>query len=162
MRLATVALLTLLASGCKKDSTSPSDTLSFPPLTSQLVSSWCVRGDRTVGQSETGTLTSADCDGDVAWPFSGENYWFEMWRVRVVSSRTVTVTLNAVPDCHIILFQVVNLSDVRPHELGDEADTATGQTQVSFQFAAQPGVDYLIHVSGPHGHQSVSYTVGFN
>ena len=75
--LATGALIAGI--GCGNEGTGPG--AEFPPLPQAILASFCIRGDRTLGDSAASFLSAADC--------SDNNSYYEIWRVRVPQDRDV-------------------------------------------------------------------------
>ena len=65
---------------CGKEGTGPGS--AFPPLPQAIRTSFCIRGDRTLGDSAASFLSSADC--------TDNDSYYEIWRVRVSQDRPVT------------------------------------------------------------------------
>lgn len=78
----------LAGAACGGDGGTGPSGLTFPPLADSLNAALCIRGTTTVGQQKSGTVTATDCDQN-----SGA-YW-ETWRVRVATARTVTIRVDA-------------------------------------------------------------------
>src|SRR5574341_477829 len=66
--------------GCGKDAAGPG--AQYPPLPQAILTSFCIRGNRTLGDTAASHLSDADCDDG--------NSYYEIWRVRVPQDRPVT------------------------------------------------------------------------
>lgn len=150
-----VALFALLAAGLAcKDSSGPGGGLNFPALPGALLAAYCHRGDRTVGQTLSGSVNASDCD-------AGDS-WFEIWRVRVASAQSVTFDANSAFDNFL---EVVRLDDyagdtVYVTEIGENDDRSPGSNfNALVTVTLQPNTDYFVAISGYDYTETGSYTL---
>jgi len=143
--------LALLA-GCSKDSSGPS--VDFPALPENLLSAFCVQtGGATVGQTKTGTLSAGDCD-------AGDSY-YEIWRVRVAQSTSVTFDANSGFDNYLEVARLNSYtsSSANITMLGENDDRATGNFNALLTVTLEPGIDYFVVVSGYDYSETGSYSL---
>lgn len=156
--LASAALSALLA--CGKDATGPSISVDFPPLDSLLISALCIRGDRTVGQNATGTIASADCNAAaVDTTFHG---YFDIWRVRVDSARTVTFRISSGFDSFLTVVRLDSWDKptrTYTYTLLGQDDDSAGNLDALLTVNLQPGQDYLVAVAGFDRAEIGNYTL---
>lgn len=140
-------------------STGPSG-LTFPPLDDAVRAQFCVRGNTTVGQTKSGSISAQDCDAaDLPPPGTADTY-YEIWRVRVAQAATVTFTVDAPGfDSYIDVIQVDIVSgDVGLITfLGSDDDTIGDDPQISMDLI--PDTDYAIAISGFNYSETGAYTV---
>jgi len=132
--------------------------LTFPPLNDAVRAQYCVRGNTTVGQTKSGSITAQDCDYADLDPAAGGYY--EVWRVRVAQAATVTFTVGAPSfDSYIDVVEVDIVSgDVGTLTfLGSDDDTIGDDPQISVDLV--PDTDYAIVISGFDYPETGAYTV---
>jgi hypothetical protein len=159
-------LVTLFASaallGCGKDSSGPS--VDFPPLDQILVTTFCVRGDKTAGQNASGSITSSDCDAADIDP--NDAGYYETWRIRVASGRNVTFTTNAQFDTYLTIVRIDSWdgSTLSVTILGenDDIDPDAGNFNSRVTVNLQPGFDYIAAVQGYDYGETGSYSLTIN
>ena len=149
-------LLTLFAglfvlAGCSKDSTGPN--IEFPPLPSDLLTGFCVQGQAVVGQTKGGTITDNDCDAGDAF--------FELWRVRVAATTTVTFDVNSGFDNYLTVVRLNSYTSSSANftVLGENDDRSTGNLNALVSVTLQPGIDYFVSVSGYDYSETGSYSL---
>ena len=134
--------LTWAALGCGggDNSTGPEE-LEFPEISSEVRTIYCVRGNVTVGDSESSTITDDDCDAD--------DSYFETYIVKVASTTSVTFEVESGFDSYLFLGRLESISglDVDVTELAEDDDSGDG-TDARLTFTLQPDTDYVIAVSG--------------
>jgi hypothetical protein len=156
------ALALALAVGCgggDNDGTGPGSDLDFPPLDPSVNAALCVRGNRTVGQNASSSITTSDCDYSVFIGTADAGY-FEIWRVRVASVRTVTFTVSAPAfDSYLDIAQATidngQVTDMQ--QLATNDDTNGDDPVITIEL--QPNVDYAAVVSGFNDAATGSYTL---
>jgi hypothetical protein len=125
------------------------EDLDFPALSSQLIGLYCVRDNVTVGSTPSGTLLSTDCDIDDVSP--GDEGYFEVFLVKVRSTRSVTFTVNSEFDSYLSLLELVAFTsnDADLELLAEDDDSATQNgVDARLTFTLQPDRDYVIALSG--------------
>jgi hypothetical protein len=156
--LASASLAALLA--CGKNATGPSISVDFPPLDSLLISALCIRGDRTVGQNATGAIATSDCNAaTVDTTFGG---YFEIWRVRVDSARSVTFRISSQFDSYLTVVRLDSW-DQPTHTytytlLGRDDDSA-GNLDALLTVILEPARDYFVAVAGFDHAELGTYTL---
>lgn len=137
----------LLACGGDK-STNPTAGLTFPTLSASENALYCVRGNTTTGQTKSGSITSSDCDADNFIP--GETGYFEVWRVRVASTKTVTFTLTSPFDSVIEVYEIdIASGSVTDFFFEDEADNEIdGGPPEILTVTLDPDSDIAVIISG--------------
>jgi hypothetical protein len=151
-----LALVLLITMACKKDSTGPS--VSFEDLPDELIDFFCIRGDRTNGQSASGSVSSSDCDAAFYDP--NEVGYFEMWRIKVATNRSVTFTTDAAFDATLTLLRIDSYTStsVTVTVLGFDDDSGSGlNAMLSFSLVAD--TNYLIVVAGYDYSETGTYTL---
>ncbi len=152
LRHAASCLLVLAAAvSCKGDATGPGG-LSFPEISALVRETFCIRGNATVGQTKSGSISISDCDDD-----SG---YYETYIVKVATARTVTFTVGSGFDSFLLLLEVDSFSatDMAATFL-DADDDSGGGLDAELSFTLEPGVDYVIMVSGLDYGEVGSYTL---
>ena len=155
------ALLITVAVGCGggDGGTGPGSNLNFPPLNPSVNAAFCVRGNRTVGQSASSSIATSDCDYTVFNNVPDAGY-FEVWRIRVASARTVTFSVNAPAfDSYLDIAQLtIDNGDVTAvQQLAFDDDTNGDDPEITIDL--QPDVDYAAVVSGFNDAAAGSYTL---
>jgi hypothetical protein len=146
-----IALLAL-AAGCSKDSAGPS--VDFPPLPQNLLDGFCVQASgATVGQTKSGTLSAADCD-------AGDSF-FEIWRVRVTQTTSVTFDANSGFDNYLEVARLNSYTSTSANftMMGENDDRASGNYNALLTVTLQPDTDYFVVVSGYDYGEVGSYTL---
>lgn len=150
-----VALVVLLGAGLAcKDSSDPGGGVTFPPLPGQVLAAVCHRGDRVVGQDANGTVSSSDCD-------SGDSY-FEIWRVRVAGTRSVTFDANSSFDNYLTVVRLDSYTQTGASvtTIGEDDDRVPGSnTNALVTVTLQPNIDYFVAVSGYDYFEQGSYSL---
>jgi hypothetical protein len=156
--LASAALTALLA--CGKNATGPSITVDFPPLDTLLTSALCIRGDRTVGQNATGTIATSDCNAATVDSIGGG--YFEIWRVRVDSARTVTFRISSQFDSFLTVVRLDswdNPTRTYTYTLLGRDDDSAGNLDALLTVSLQPAQDYFVAVAGFDQAEHGNYTL---
>ena len=152
LRHATACLLALVAAvSCKGDATGPAG-ITFPEISSTLRANYCVRSNAIVGQTKSGAISSTDCD-------DGSGY-YETYIVKVSTARTVTFTVGSAFDSYLILLEIDSFSatDYVSTFLDADDDSGVG-LDAQLSFVLEPGVDYVIVISGLNYSDVGSYTL---
>lgn len=147
----------LLAVAACGDSTGP-PPLEYPELSAQMVAAWCVRGNATVGQVVAGSISASDCDlGDIDESVEG---YYEIYQVKVRTSRRVTFTVSSNFDSYLSLARLFDYTDTSL-DLGlllEDDDSASGiDAELSYDLV--PDRDYFIVVSGFDYTETGTYTL---
>lgn len=146
-----VVAVTALAA-CGKDATGPA--LSFPALPAAAVTTWCVRGDRTVGGGISGDVTTADCP-------LGDGSFFETWHVRVADSASYRFAASSTFDNVLFLGRVDSTNATTAFVTALTANDDASGTNAIINFALVPNVSYFLLVNGFDGAAVGPYTVAF-
>jgi hypothetical protein len=131
---------------------------TFPPLPSSLLTQFCVRGNRLPGQATSGTIGANDCDAADFDPT--DDGYFEVWRVRVLTSGTYTITISSNFDSWLEVYQLNSTSPLDLTLIDQNDDRIPGvdlDGEVTVQL--DPGVDYMVGVSGYDYAQTGPYTL---
>ena len=141
-------LLFPLALACGgSDSNGPGGGGTFPPLPSNLLNQFCVRGNRMPGQATSGTITDDDCDAADVDP-TDEGY-FEVWRVRVQAAATYHIRVTSGFNSYLIVLRLNSTSPLDLTWVGENDDRIPGVDQdAEVVVQLNPGVDYMVSVSG--------------
>ncbi len=137
-----ITIVVLAGAACGGDGGTGPNELSFPPLADSLNALLCIRGNTTAGQQKSGSVTATDCDQEVG------AYW-ETWRVRVASARTVTMRVDAPQFDAVMGVLEISISGgdiVNVSELASDDDTNGDDPQVVVDL--KPDHDYLVIVFG--------------
>jgi hypothetical protein len=151
-----ITLLALLVAGlaCKDSSGPGGGGVNFPALPSSLLTAFCHRGNRTVGQTPSGTVNSSDCD-------AGDS-WYEIWRVRVASTQSVTFDANSSFDNFLEVVRLDSYSGdtVYVTEVGENDDRTPGSNlNALVTITLQANTDYFVSISGYDYTETGSYTL---
>lgn len=148
-------LLAVLVGGlaCKGDSSGPGGGVTFPSLPSGLLAAFCHRGDRTVGQTPSGSVSSGDCD-------AGDSY-YEIWRVRVASTQSVTFDANSAFDnfLEVVRLDSYTADTVYVTQVGENDDRSGTNLNALVTVTLQPNTDYFVSISGYDYTETGSYTL---
>lgn len=144
-----VALLAIGATaGCGKDSTGPRG-VDFPSLPDQMLTAFCVRGEALVGQTKSGSVTSGDCDAaDIE---ASDSSFYEVWRVRVSSPRSVTFDASSSFDNYLVVLRLDSYTATTASltTIGENDDRVPGtDLNALVTVTLQPDTDYFVSISG--------------
>lgn len=156
----TIAALASFTACGGDDSTGPSANVSFPDIDPQLLALFCVRGEATPGMAPSGSLTSSDCDSADFNP--GDDSFFEMWRVRVAESGSVTFDAQSEFDNYLEVFRLDGISEdsVSVTLLGENDDRSPGNDlNALVSVTLSPGQDYFVAISGFTYQETGPYTI---
>jgi hypothetical protein len=159
-----LALGATLAIGlaCGDDDPTGPGSVTFPDWPSTVVTGFCVRGNALVGETKSGSIENTDCD--VADINPADVGYYEVWRVRVASSRDVTFDANSTFDNFLAVVRVNSVSatqlDVTP--IGENDDRVQGSnTNALVTVRLEPNVDYAVAISGFDYDETGPYTLAF-
>jgi hypothetical protein len=156
------ALLAVLAAGLAcgddDDPTGPG-SVTFPDWPATIVTGFCVRGTSVVGDTKSGSITNTDCDAADVDP-TDEGY-FEIWRVRVASSRDVTFDANSTFDNYLTVLRVnsVTATSVDVAVIGENDDRSATNLNALVTVRLEPNVDYAVAISGFDYAETGPYTL---
>jgi hypothetical protein len=144
-----IALIALgLGLACGKDSSGPGG-VTFPSLPSNMLATFCVRGEGLVGQTKSGSVTSGDCDaGDVD---PADSSYYEVWRVRVASVTSVTFDANSAFDNYLTVLRLDSYTSNSASLtlMGENDDRQAGvNLNALVTVTLQPNTDYFVSISG--------------
>lgn len=137
-----ITIVVFAGAACGGDSGTGPSGLTFPPLADSLNALLCIRGNITAGQKKSGSVTATDCDQNAG------AYW-ETWRVRVATARTVTMRVDAPQFDAVMGVLEITISGgdiVNASELASDDDTNGDDPQVVVDL--KPDHDYLVVVFG--------------
>lgn len=125
----------------------PPPVLTYPPLNGSVNTQYCVQGNTTTGDTKSGSIAATDCDYSVVFG-AGQGY-FEIWRVRVATARSVTFTVDAPGfDSYIDVAEfTVSGGDVANYSILGSDDDTNGDDPV-LTLDLLPNTDYAVVVSG--------------
>lgn len=148
--LAILALGALL--GCSKDGTGPGG-VTFPTLPSDLLAAFCSRGEAVVGQTKSGSVAASDCD-------AGDSY-YEVWRVRVASTTSVTFDVTSGFDNYLTIARLESYTSTGATVaiVGENDDRSSSDLNALVTVTLQPSTDYFVSVSGYDYGETGSYTL---
>lgn len=136
----------VLGAGCGDDPSGPSVT--FPQLPASLLAAFCVMGNATAGQNVNGTIAATDCDS-VDFDTTTSGAYFEIWRIRVATARTVTFSASSAFDNYLEVYELLSYTSTTVNvTLLDEDDDSGPGLNATVSVALDPGVDYFVVVSG--------------
>lgn len=148
------ALSTVTVFGCKDDSTS-GPSVSFPNLPDALIAGYCIQGNRTPGQSISGSVATTDCP-------LGDGSYFETWRVRVATTGSHRIAASSTFDNVLFLLRLDSYTStsaqVTTIAVNDDTD---GTNAVIAAATLQAGTDYFIVVNGFGATDTGPYSVTF-
>jgi hypothetical protein len=144
-------LAALIACGDDDSPTDPSG-LPFPSIPQQLRNAYCIRGNVTVDDTPTGTISSSDCNDFLSY--------LEIWLVKVDALRNVTFTVTSDFDSQLWLYRITSItaSDINYTAIADDDDSA-GNLDAELAASLDPDEDYLIVVSGKDNAEQGNYTL---
>jgi hypothetical protein len=136
-----------------------SDGLTFPELPSALLAEFCVRGTASAGQTVSGSVTDSDCDSADVDP-NNEGY-YELWRVRVGSSGSVTFDADSPFDNYLTVLRLDSYTQTTADLtiVGENDDRASGNLNALVTVTLQPDTDYFVAIAGYDYSETGSYTV---
>ena len=160
--VALVAALALAAPGCSgDDSTGPDGDgrPEFPTLDPEVLGYFCVRGESTKGDTESGTLNSGDCWSSDFDP--EDDSYFETWRGRVASSTTVVLDVSSNFDSWLELYELEGIDGDTPEltMLAWNDDRNGSDLDAMITMTLHPGRDYFVVVSGYDSGETGPYTL---
>lgn len=159
-RLATLVLTAMLA-GCGDDGTGPENgDVEFPALDAAVTAEFCVRGTAEPTMFVSGELTMADCPTVFPVGFAPDLF-YETWRVKVASNRTVTFEVTSGFDSYLDLFRVTNLSapGLSLDNLVDFDDDSGDGSDALISANLLANVEYWVMVSGYEPTDEGPYTL---
>ena len=155
------ALVVTVAAGlaCGDDDPTGPGSVTFPDWPSTIVTGFCVRGNAVVGETKSATLADTDCDVADIDPM--EVGYFEVWRVRVASSRDVTFDASSTFDNVLAIFRVnsVSATSVDFDVIASNDDRAQGNSNALVTVRLEPNVDYAVAVGGFDYTDTGAYTL---
>jgi hypothetical protein len=136
------------------------DGITFPELPAALLNEFCNRGTATVGETVSGTVADSDCDAADVNP-ADEGY-YEIWRIRVAETTSVTFDANSAFDNYLTVLRLdsftstsAELTPVGQNDDRDFPDDLNALVTVTLQ----PDTDYFLAVAGYDYTEVGSYTV---
>jgi hypothetical protein len=148
-----------LACGDDDDPTGPGN-VTFPDWPATAIAAFCVRGTAVVGDTKSGSIADTDCDFSDVQP-QGEGF-YEIWRVRVASSRDVTFDANSTFDNFLAVLRINSVTATSVDvELVEENDDRSPPTNLNALVTArlEPNVDYVVVISGFEDVDTGPYTL---
>jgi len=129
------------------------NSVTFPPLDASAIAENCIRGNTTVGDDKTGSVTATDCDQAVG------AYW-ETWRFRVATARTVTFRVDGPQFDPVLLIAEITISngDIAGAVVLDGDDDTNGDDP-ELTIDLVPDTDYMIVILGYDYTETGSYTL---
>lgn len=159
MKRIAMLLLALGLAACSKDSGGPGG-VSFPDLPSGLLTTFCHRGNAVVGESKSGMLSPSDCDASDIDP--GDDSYYEIWRIRVSSTTSVTFDASSSFDNYLAVLRLDSYtsSSASLTVIGENDDRVPGSNfNALITVTLQPNTDYFISVSGYDYSETGPYTL---
>lgn len=155
----TRCLMLAALAACGGDESTGPDGLLFDELPPDLLAAYCVRGTATVGDTRSGTIAFSDCDAAEIDP--DDDSYFEIWRVRVAQSRTVTFDLSSAFDNYLEVFRLLSHTETSASValLDDNDDRSPDDLNALLSVELDPGVDYFVVVSGYDYGETGPYTL---
>lgn len=159
--LNTLALVATVAVGlaCDDDDATGPGNVTFPDWPAAVVTGFCVRGTAVVGDTKSSAIATTDCNAADIDP-SDEGY-FEVWRVRVASSRDVTFDANSTFDNFLAVVRVnsVSATDLDVTVVGENDDRSPTNLNALVTVRLEPNVDYAVAISGFDDTETGPYTL---
>jgi hypothetical protein len=160
-KLNRLALVATVAVGlaCGDDDPTGPGSVTFPDWPATVVAAFCVRGTAVVGDTKSSTLSDTDCDSADINP-ADESY-YEVWRVRVASSRDVTFDANSTVDNFLAVVRVnsVSATDLDVTVVGENDDRTPTNVNALVTVRLEPNVDYAVAISGFDDTETGPYTL---
>jgi hypothetical protein len=156
----TIIALATVAGACGDD-----NNLDFPELSQQLIDAFCVRGNLTTGESQSGSLAASDCDAaDVDTTDDG---YYEVYLVRVGTTGSVTFTMrSSTIDSYLTLLSLDSYTSTTANLtlLDEDDDTAGGVNgyDATITFTLSAGTTYVIATGGYDYSDIGPYTLTIN
>lgn len=150
---ATVLALSLATVACSGIGMAPkAESLVSTRLAQPVTAKFCIRDDAGIGQSLSGSISSADCNDSAGY--------YETYMVKVLTPREVTFAVDSRFDSFLALVEVASMSDTDySGELLGYDDDSNGRSNAKLTMALQPGVDYALMVSGLDHKQTGEYVL---
>jgi hypothetical protein len=164
MRSSTLASLALVATtavalGCGDDDPTGPGSVTFPDWPSSLETPFCIRGTAVVGDTKAGAIADTDCDAADIDP--GADGFFEVWRVRVGSSRDVTFDASSTFDNYLTVVRVNSLTatNLNVTVIGENDDRSQADLNALVTVRLEPNVDYVVVIAGFDDTETGPYTL---
>jgi hypothetical protein len=152
--------MTAVGLGCGDDPPAgPGTNVTFPDWPSTIITGFCVRGTSVIGDTKSGTIADTDCDAADVNP--GDQGYYEIWRVRVASSRDVTFDANSTFDNFLAVLRVnsVTATNVDVTVVGENDDRSPTNLNALVTVRLEPNVDYAVAISGFDYAETGPYTL---
>ena len=148
-----------VALGCGDDDATGPGTVTFQDWPAAVMTGFCVRGTATVGDTKSESISATDCD--VADVNPSDVGYYEIWRVRVASSRDVTFDANSTFDNFLAIIRVnsVTATDLNVSVVGENDDRSQTNFNALVTVRLEPNVDYAVVVSGYDYSETGPYTL---
>ena len=154
------AIAVSLGCGDDDDPTGPG-SVTFPDWPAAVNTGFCVRGTAIVGDTKSGTIADTDCDIADLDPL--DEGFYEIWRVRVASSRDVTFDAmsTATFDNRIAVVRVasVTATDIDATVIAQNDDRSQTDLNALVTVRLEPNVDYAVLVAGYDRTETGAYTL---
>jgi hypothetical protein len=160
MKRIAMLLLAVALAACSKDGGGPGDGVSFPDLPSGLLTTFCHRGNAVLGDTRSGMLSPSDCDAADIDP--SEDSYYEIWRVRVAATTTVTFDANSSFDNYLTVLRLNSYTSSTANltVVGENDDRTPGSNfNALVTVTLQPNTDYFVSVSGYDYTETGPYTL---
>lgn len=153
MNAKTVIAILAVVAGCSKDSSGPGAGVNFPSLPADMLAAFCHRGNAVVGETKSGAVSAPDCD-------AGDSY-YEIWRVRVAATTSVTFDANSGFDNYleVVRLESYTATSATVTQIGSNDDRAEGNLNALVTVTLQPDTDYFVAISGYDYTETGSYTL---
>ncbi|HEV8509649.1 MAG TPA: hypothetical protein VGQ48_04260 [Gemmatimonadales bacterium] len=148
-------MLFLIATfACGGDKSTGPGGVSFPSIPQATLNQYCIRGQAVPPQTKSGSIATSDCHDAAGSPY------YEIYRVRVGSSDTVTFRVSSSFDSYLYLIRIDNLSDIEGSAvlLASDDDSA-GNLDAMLSYTLQPNTEYFILISGLDDTETGSYSL---
>lgn len=165
LSLVAAMLASSVLAACGDSGTGPGGDVQFPSLSADVISTFCVRGSLVAPDVASSVISNGDCRTDVTLGVFDEpagaqaGAFFETWRVRVASRRTLTFEVSSGFDSFLDLYRLSTATDPSSAVLLAFDDDGGQNLNARLQFTLEPSTEYWVIVSGFDETETGSYTL---
>lgn len=140
-----LVLCAAVSLGCSSDPTSANQPV-FPSLSSTVLSTYCVQGQKLPGQAIAGMVATTNCDtGD----YGGGRTYFVVWHIRVATTGSYRFTASSTFDNVLTVYHLDSYTATTAGltAIGSDDDSG-GNGNALLNVSLTAGQDYFLKVIG--------------